>query len=93
MTKKLWISEATPEEQGSFCDTGSQHHYDNTSDFGKTVAASAAEEGGTEVMRVDEPFDGSLPAKPYDSDQRFNLFYAEDDSMDIPSPTKYSPGR
>lgn len=93
MTRKLWISEADDTQKGSFCDTESQHHYDNTDDFGKNAAARTAQDNGSEVIRVDEPFDGTLPDEPYSTDQRYNLFQSEDDGMGIPTPAKHQPGR
>lgn len=87
--KRLWVSEADFDEQGSFCDTDSGHEYMNNDNFTSSVAVNTASDNGTEVVIVD----GLSPDDSYGTDQRFNHWHCEKDDQDMETPTKYGPGR
>lgn len=97
MPKTTWISDAAPEEQGSFCDTKSTHHYDNTSGFEATRQANAAEERGEDAVWMDKsvfgPGDESRPNDAIGPDDRYNLLTVEEDSHGVSGPVKHGPGR
>ena len=88
--RQLWVTEATFDQQGSFCDTKSGHHYENRDNFSTQAALRTAEESETEPIVVDAPAD---PDDSYGMDQRFNLYASEEDGQGTHTPAKYSPGR
>lgn len=70
--REVYSNDAEPEEQGSFCDRDSQNHYDNVDGFTKESQLRNAEENGNTA--IDYPGSGA------DTDQRYNLFYSEEDN-------------
>lgn len=88
--RQLWVSEAGFDEQGSFCDTESGHHYENRDNFSTQAAIRQAEETGTEAIVMDAPADRD---DSYGMDQRFNLHRTEEDGQGIYTEAKYEPGR
>lgn len=93
----VWISDAQPEEQGSFCDTHSGHQYDNVSGFGAMDQARSAEARGDEVVWTDKSIFGfDDPTRPDDAvkpDDRYNIYMSEEDSQGVNTPSRYGPGR
>ncbi len=91
--RTLWIDPADDNERGSFCDRESGHEYQNVDNFGAVSAARSAEESGTEVLNLDAPiFDDQTPNSD-DLNQRYNLYYSDQDGRSLPTPSKYEPGR
>lgn len=87
--KKIWISEAHPEEKGSFTDIESGICYHNVNDFDKEVKVTESLARGEEPIEVDAP----PPGQTYSPDQRHNLYYAEEDGQGMDYPRRYGPGR
>ncbi|MEM8806852.1 MAG: hypothetical protein AAGF01_12565 [Cyanobacteria bacterium P01_G01_bin.38] len=78
MKRKIWITEAAPEEQGNFCDTKSGHAYGNRAALATEIIARTAPWDGTEVIFYDGP------ELNLDPDKRFNLAVTMEDSQGIP---------
>jgi hypothetical protein len=72
--KTLMVSNASPEQQGSFCSTESNHHYINTDAFTAEVAARTAVERGDDALIVD---DIEAP------DQRVNMLHVQTDNQGL----------
>lgn len=87
----VWISEADDHEQGSFCDRGSGHIYENGNVTDAIEAETNAIERGDEVIFVDAPIGGG--DYEIEPGQRFNIYMSEDDSQGVTTPSIYSPGR
>jgi hypothetical protein len=85
----IWVHEAEPEDEGSFCDTGSKHNYHNVDGFTKESISRDAGDRGESVYSVGS----SKPGELHDVDDRFNLFYTEEDSRGEQHPRYYEPGR
>lgn len=67
---QLWVKDAQSEQQGSFCDIESQHHYQNVNGLLALVAINEAESRGDDVLIVDR----TPETEAYTLDERFNLF-------------------
>lgn len=98
MTKNtLWMNDANPEEQGSFCDQGTQHQYDNVNGFTAITTAQNAEARGDTVEWVDKSVYGlDDPSRPEDAvlpDDRYNVYMSEQDSQGVTTPSRHRPGR
>lgn len=72
---QLWVKDAQPEQQGSFCDLESQHHYTNVNGLLALIAINEAESRGDEVLILDRTPD----TEAYRLDERFNLFRTAQD--------------
>lgn len=93
----VWISDAQPEEQGSFCDRESGHQFDNVSGFTAVEQARTAEQREDNVVWVDKSVFGlGDPSRPQDAvqpDDRCNVYMTETDGQGITTPSRYGPGR
>ena len=87
---QLWVSESGFDEEGSFCDTKSGHHYENSSAFETQKSIREAQDNGEEAIVLDTPAD---PTDSYGADQRFNLFRTEKDDQGTYTARKHRPGR
>lgn len=72
---QLWVKDAKPEQQGSFCDLASRHHYLNINGLLALIAINEAEERGDDVLILDRTPD----TEEYRLDERFNLFRTTQD--------------
>jgi hypothetical protein len=98
MTKNnVWITDAAPEEKGSFCDAQSGRQYDNVSGFEAITQEQSAVQRGDNVEWVDKSVFGlGDESRPWDSvqpDDRYNLYYCEEDSQGVETPSRLGPGR
>jgi hypothetical protein len=86
--RNRWFQTASDEEQGSFCDTTSEIHYQNVS---RSEALELEEETmrrGEGVVSVEAPSDSSQS-----DSQRYNTFDSDIDGQGYDHPSKYAPGR
>jgi hypothetical protein len=96
MPNNVWIHNAEPEEQGSFCDRNSGHQYNNTSGFGAVEQARSAEDRGDKVTWLDKSIAGFEDERPGDAvqpDDRYNIHLSEEDSQGGNTPSLFGPGR
>jgi len=93
----VWISDAEPEEKGSFCDRQTGHQYDNVDGFTAIQQAKSAEEHGDEAIWTDKSIfglgDESRPQDAVQPDDRYNVYMSEEDSQGGNTPSRYGPGR
>ncbi len=78
----FWFQNAAPEEQGSFCDTQSEIHYDNVDYQTARESTVAAQKRGDEVVydRREEYYGGTP--------DHYNLTLLTEDNQGIPAPAK-----
>lgn len=87
--RQVWISEAQLDQEGSFCDPNSGHHYENVGAFQAELEIQRADTNEEEVIVLDAPAD---PGDSYGVDQRFNVFLTEQDSQGVYTPRRHQPG-
>lgn len=75
-TYQLWVKDAQPEQQGSFCDIESRHHYQNVNGLSALIEISRAEARKDDVLIVDR----TPESEAYSLEQRFNLFRTTEDN-------------
>lgn len=80
----FWVRAASSEEQGSFCDEGSQIHYQN-------LSKEEAEERIEGVMRAGGGTAGAYNVEDYPNHQRFNVTEMEVDNEGYDHPAKHGP--
>lgn len=73
---QLWVKDAQPEQQGSFCDTASRYHYHNVNGLLALLAINEAEKADDDVLIIDRTPD----TEAYRLDERFNLFWTIQDN-------------
>jgi len=89
MSKKIWVSAADHEEQGSFSDVESQNLYHNVSGIEKESQVIESGDRGVDAIIVDDTAD---PDDSYGVDQRFNIYRTEEDSQGTDRPAKHRVG-
>lgn len=88
--KQLWIDEAEPKQQGSFCDVDSGYTHHNVDGFTADQERRNTEHRGEEVFDVNAPL-GDIGS--YEPDQRYNVHFSESDGQGFSTPRKHDPGR
>ncbi|NET39442.1 MAG: hypothetical protein F6K19_47005 [Cyanothece sp. SIO1E1] len=86
--REVQISEAKPEQKGSFCDVASGHEYQNTDNLGAQLEVNRAIASNETPWEIDSAEAGEA----YSIDQRFNIFRTEADGQGSQVPRKYAPG-
>lgn len=82
-----WSRPAKPHEQGSFCDTTSEIHYDNVS------KGEALEEQEAAIRRGDGVIEPSYEVEDYGSKVRFNTNITDTDNQGYDHPARFKPGK
>lgn len=84
--RQLWVKDAQTDQQGSFCDSTSQHLYQNVNGFSALVEITSAEKRGEDVLIMDRTPD----TEAYSLDERFNLFHTEQDKHGLLIPARHT---
>jgi len=88
----VWISEAMPNEQGSFSELSSKHTYGNGDIIEAVRQESNALDRGDDVAWTNASIDPNVVYEVAE-DQRFNIYLSQTDSQGVSHPSKYAPGR
>lgn len=82
--RQLWVKDAQPEQQGSFCDRSSKYLYQNVSGFSALMEITSAEQRGDDVLIMDR----TPETEAYGLEERFNLFQTEQDQHGLLVPAR-----
>ena len=82
--RQLWVKDAQPEQQGSFCDRSSRYLYQNVSGLFALIEINSAEQRGDDVLIMDRTPD----TEAYGLDERFNLLHTEQDNHGLLVPAR-----
>ena len=83
---QLWVKDAQPEQQGSFCDTASRYHYQNVNGLSALIEISQAEARKDDILIMDR----TPESEAYNLDERFNLFRTTEDRHGMLTPALQS---